>query len=174
VEDFYFQRKSNSGSYGDATSYQTARVEQPSYAQFEPTSDAPQGESNTEQESRGRSVQVLGYSITVSSTKIHGRTRPSWGVGLNQRDSKHSKYFDEALRAGSFESCYFYNKFYCVFLPDAGGDINTEARAVHTKMYVEKNYYPRLEAVSSRLAAAMASVGTLGISAITYAVSVSD
>jgi hypothetical protein len=58
-------------------------------------------------------------------------------------------------------------------LPDAHRDINNEARTVHTKMYVE-NYYPRLEAISSRLAAAMASVGTLGISAITYAASVSD
>jgi hypothetical protein len=62
VENSVYQPNSNSGnsgSYEDATVYQARREEQPSCAQFESTSHVQREDPNTEQESRGRSVQFF-------------------------------------------------------------------------------------------------------------------
>jgi hypothetical protein len=59
MEDSVYQCNSKPGLYEDTTRYQTRREEQPGSDQFEPTSDVQREESNTEQESRGRSVQLF-------------------------------------------------------------------------------------------------------------------
>jgi hypothetical protein len=145
----------HSPSYANPTGTQTRTEEHPgSPAQSQPDVD-------TRQESRGRCVCKFSLCF-FSPAKIHRRSRFNWGVRLDQRDSNYRKYFAQVPKP----------RWLCCFCsishPEAGGDIKTE---VYANTYV-KNYPSGVQAISSRLAAAMASIGTLGISAITYAVSI--